>query len=67
MGVIDHVATPGGNTRAVVAKLHRIDPQVVKADFARSGFKLEAESDLLRVTDDDHSRLGSGLIDRARR
>lgn len=57
VGVVDHVATPGGDTRAVVEKLHRIDPAVVKADFARAGFKLEAESDLLRVPADDHSHL----------
>ena len=56
VGVVDHVAVAGGNTRAVVDKLHRIDPKVVKADFARAGFRLEAESDLLRVTGDDHSR-----------
>ena len=46
---------PGGDTRTVVEKLHRIDPQVVKADFARAGFQLEAESDLLRVPADKHT------------
>lgn len=55
VGIIDHVATPGGDTRAVVEKLHRIDPAVVKADFQRAGFVLEAESDLLRNPADDHS------------
>jgi hypothetical protein len=39
----------------VVAKLHRIEPKVVKADFARAGFELEAESNLLRVPRDDRS------------
>ena len=57
VGVIDHAATPGGDPRAVADKLHRIDPAVVKADFARAGFKLEAESDLLRVAADDRSKL----------
>ena len=57
VGVIDHVAASGGDTRTVVDKLHRIDPQVVKADFARAGFKLEAESDLLRVPGDNHTLL----------
>lgn len=57
VGVVDHVANPGGDTRAVVDKLHRIDPAVVKADFAAAGFKLEAESDLLHVAADDHSKL----------
>ena len=57
VGIIDHVAAPGGNTREVVAKLHRIDPAVVRADFERAGFVLEAESDLLRNPADDHSKL----------
>jgi predicted methyltransferase len=57
VGIVDHVAAPGGDTRAVVRKLHRIDPAVLRADFERAGFKLEAESDLLRNPADDHSRL----------
>ena len=57
VGVIDHVASPGGDTREVVEKLHRIDPAVLKADFQRAGFVLEAESDLLRNPADDHSLL----------
>ena len=55
VGIIDHIATPGGDTRAVVEKVHRIDPAVVKADFQRAGFVLEAESDLLKNSADDHS------------
>ncbi|MDP9422658.1 MAG: methyltransferase [Pseudomonadota bacterium] len=55
VGIIDHVAAPGGDTRAVVEKLHRIDPAVVKADFQRAGFVLEAESNLLKNPADDHS------------
>jgi predicted methyltransferase len=55
VGIIDHAALPGGDTRAVVEKLHRIDPAVVKADFLRAGFVLEAESDLLKNPADDHS------------
>lgn len=54
VGVIDHVANPG-DTRATVETLHRIDPEVVKADFKRAGFKLEATSDMLRNPADDHS------------
>jgi len=54
VGVIDHVAGPG-DTRATVEKYHRIDPATVKADFKRAGFKLEAESDMLRNPADDHS------------
>ena len=56
VGGIDHVGGPG-DTRQTVEKLHRIDPAVVKADFERAGFKLEAESDLLRNPADDHSLL----------
>ena len=55
IGIIDHAATPGGDTRAVVEKVHRIDPAVVKADFLRAGFVLEGESDLLKNPADDHS------------
>lgn len=56
VGVVDHVANPG-DTRATVEKLHRIDPATVKADFKRAGFVLEAESNILRNSADDHSLL----------
>ena len=55
VGIIDHAATPGGDTRVVVEKLHRIDPAVVKADFLRAGFVLEGESELLKNPADDHT------------
>lgn len=55
--VQDHVATPGGDTAAVVDKLHRIDPAVVKADFAKAGFTVDAESDVLAHPDDAHTTL----------
>jgi predicted methyltransferase len=54
VGIIDHVGNPG-DTRATVEKYHRIDPAVVKADFKRAGFVLEAESNMLRNPADDHS------------
>jgi predicted methyltransferase len=57
LGVIDHAANPGGDTREVVDKLHRIDPAVVRADFERAGFVLEAESVLLRNPADDRQSL----------
>lgn len=57
VGIIDHAANPGGDTREVVEKLHRIDPAVVRADFERAGFVLEAESPLLRNPADDRSLL----------
>ena len=55
VGIIDHSAAPSADTRATVEKLHRIDPEVVKADFQRAGFILEAESDMLRNPADDRS------------
>lgn len=56
VGVIDHVG-PGGDTRAVVEKLHRIDPATVAADFTAAGFKLEAKSALLANPADDHGKM----------
>jgi predicted methyltransferase len=57
IGVIDHVANPNGDARATVEKLHRIDPNVVKADFKRAGFVLVGSSDLLHNPADDHTLL----------
>lgn len=54
LAVIDHVANPGGRTRDVVRRLHRIDPATVRTDFESAGFVLEAESPLLRNAADDH-------------
>lgn len=56
LAIVDHVAVAGGDTREVVEKLHRIDPAVIRADFERAGFVLEAESNLLRNPADDHSK-----------
>jgi len=55
VAVIDHTG-PSGDTRAIVSKLHRIDPATVKADFAKAGFTLAAESDLLANDTDDLSK-----------
>ena len=55
IGVIDHVANPNADARATVDKLHRIDPNVLKADFERAGFKLVGTSDILRNPADDHT------------
>jgi predicted methyltransferase len=57
IAVIDHVATPGGDTRAVVESMHRIDPATIRADFERAGFVFDGESDLLRNPQDDHSKM----------
>ena len=57
IGVIDHIANPNDDTRATVEKFHRIDPNVVKADFKRAGFVFVKSSDLLRNPADDHNLL----------
>jgi predicted methyltransferase len=57
IGVIDHIANPNDDTRATVDKYHRINPNVVKADFKRAGFQLVGSSDMLRNPADDHSLL----------
>ena len=57
VGVVDHVADAGSDPRQSVERLHRIDPAVIRADFTRAGFVLEAESPLLRNPADDHSLL----------
>ena len=55
IGVIDHVANPNDDVRATVDKYHRIDPNVVKADFKRAGFLLVGSSDILRNKTDPHN------------
>ena len=57
VGIVDHAANPGGDTRAVVDKLHRIDPKVVEADFRRAGFVVVAGSDMYRNPADDRTLL----------
>jgi predicted methyltransferase len=54
IGVIDHIASPNNDTRATVEKYHRIDPNVVKADFKRAGFVFVGSSDILRNPADTH-------------
>lgn len=57
VGVVDHVATAGSEPRQSVDKLHRIDPAVIRADFARAGFVPDGESDLFKTASDDHGKL----------
>jgi predicted methyltransferase len=52
--VIDHVAAAGSEVRDTNT-LHRIDPQVIVAQAEASGFRLEAQSDLLRNPRDTHT------------
>jgi predicted methyltransferase len=51
--VVDHVG-PKGDPRDVVERLHRIDPDQVKADMAKAGFRLVGESKALRNSADNH-------------
>lgn len=53
--IVDHVG-PAGDTRAIADKLHRIDPERVKADMAAAGFVLVAESAVLHRSDDTHEK-----------
>lgn len=55
VGVVDHVATAKSDPRESVEKMHRIDPDIIKADFRRAGFVLAGSSNLLRNPADDHS------------
>ena len=55
LGIIDHVALPNSDTRGTVLKVHRIDPEVLKADFQRAGFELVGVRNFLRNPADDHS------------
>lgn len=55
LGIVDHVAAPGGDPESVAKTLHRIDPERVLQEVSGSCFELEAESAVLRNPDDDHS------------
>ena len=61
VGVIDHAAA-AGSPEETGGTLHRIDPAIVKRDFAAAGFVLEAESDALRNPADDFTK---GVFDPA--
>lgn len=52
--VIDHTG-PGVTTVEQIDKSHRIEPALVRAQVLAAGFKLAAESDLLRNPNDPHT------------
>jgi len=54
--IVDHNAEAGSGTRDV-SKLHRIDPAVIKTEVLAAGFVLAEESNLLRVAEDDHTKM----------
>lgn len=51
--IVDHVAEADSGMRDTDT-LHRIDPQIVKAQVTAAGFKLDGESDVLRNPADTH-------------
>jgi predicted methyltransferase len=52
--VLDHTATAGSGFQDTNT-LHRIDPEAVKTEVESAGFKLVAQSDLLRNAADPHT------------
>lgn len=52
--VVDHVGAPGSGLEAAM-KVHRIEPSIVKQEVEAAGFKLESESQILRVSTDPHT------------
>jgi len=54
-GVVDHCAAVGSDPFESVMAVHRIDPAVVRRDFAAAGFELDGESSVLRNPGDDYS------------
>jgi len=50
--VIDHQAAPGTSIEQT-ARLHRIDPALVKRQVEQAGFEYAGETDVLHRTDDD--------------
>lgn len=55
VGIVDHYAAAGADPFESVQALHRIDPAVVRRDFAAAGFKSDGDSDVLRNPDDDYT------------
>ena len=54
LGIVDHQAAPGSPAETG-STLHRIDSAIVIADLEAAGFVLDAESDVLASSEDDHS------------
>ena len=56
VGIIDHYAAEGAPSDTG-GTTHRIDPAIVIAMMAEAGFKLDAQSDMLRNPDDDYEKV----------
>jgi len=52
--IVDHEAAPGAGATQT-STLHRIEDSVVRREVQAAGFKLDAESNLLRNPADDHT------------
>jgi predicted methyltransferase len=52
--VVDHVAAAGSGLEPA-NKVHRLDPSIIKQEVEAAGFKLEAESPLLKDASDPHT------------
>jgi len=52
--VVDHDTAPGAGA-SQTSTLHRIESALVKREVESAGFRLDAESDLLRHPSDDHT------------
>lgn len=55
LGIIDHAAAEGSPPETG-GTTHRIDPAIVIREVEAAGFRLEAQSDVLRNEDDDYER-----------
>lgn len=55
IGIVDHAAVTGASVD-VANSLHRIDPEIILNNMEQTGFVFEAESMLLRNTEDDRSK-----------
>ena len=51
------MALPGGEVNAVANRLHRIDPETVKAEVEAAGFKFDGESKVLANPADAHDKM----------
>lgn len=50
LGIIDHVGDADGDNK----KLHRIDPDIVRAEVSKAGFEIDEESGVLANPEDNH-------------
>lgn len=54
--VLDHVAVAGSDPAVSVDALHRMDPALIKRDFAAAGLTFETQSSAFANAADDHTK-----------